>query len=432
MLRVSNIKISIDDDKSKILKLVLNKLKIKEKDLIKYHIFKESIDARKKGKIDFVYTVDVELKNEQSIIKKGLKDVVEVKQPNYIGVQHGSEKLQHRPVVVGSGPAGLFAALLLAQRGYNPLLLERGLDVDERTKDIKNFWNNRIFKNNSNVQFGEGGAGTFSDGKLTTRIKDIRCRKVLEELVNFGSPDEILYSHKPHVGTDILKNVVKNIREEIRVIRERDPAIHSDMEVFLYPSFKVMLHYRLAHKLYLKKHYFLARWVSQRGVRKTGIEIHPGAQIGKGLFIDHGNGVIIGETAILGDNVTLYQGVTLGGTGKEQGKRHPTVGNNVMISAGAKVLGSFTIGDNSKIGAGSVVLEEVPPGCTVVGVPGHVVKRDKQSLPQEDLDQVTLPDPVQEDITELKKTNAVLINRILELEENIKEIKRNMNSEKEI
>ena len=216
MLRVSNIKISIEDDKSKILKLVLNKLKIKEKDLIKYHIFKESIDARKKGKIDFVYTVDVELKNEQSIIKKGPKDVVEVKQPNYIGVQHGSEKLQHRPVVVGSGPAGLFAALLLAQRGYNPLLLERGLDVDERTKDINNFWNNRIFKNNSNVQFGEGGAGTFSDGKLTTRIKDIRCRKVLEELVNFGSPDEILYSHKPHVGTDILKNVVKNIREEIK------------------------------------------------------------------------------------------------------------------------------------------------------------------------------------------------------------------------
>ena len=216
MLRVSNIKISIDEDKSKILKLVLNKLKIKENELIKYHIFKESIDARKKGKIDFVYTVDVELKNEQKILKKGVKDVVEVKQPNYIGVQHGNIKMNHRPIIVGSGPAGLFAALLLAQRGYNPLLLERGLDVDERTKDINNFWNNRIFKNNSNVQFGEGGAGTFSDGKLTTRIKDIRCRKVLEELVNFGSPDEILYSHKPHVGTDILKNVVKNIREEIK------------------------------------------------------------------------------------------------------------------------------------------------------------------------------------------------------------------------
>lgn len=216
MLRVSNIKISIDDDKSKILKLVLNKLKIKENELIKYHIFKESVDARKKGKIDFVYTVDIELKNEQKILKKGIKDIVEVKHPHYVGVNHGSNKMNHRPIVVGSGPAGLFAALILAQRGYNPLLLERGLDVDERTKDINNFWNNRIFKNNSNVQFGEGGAGTFSDGKLTTRIKDIRCRKVLEELVNFGSPDEILYSHKPHVGTDILKNVVKNIREEIK------------------------------------------------------------------------------------------------------------------------------------------------------------------------------------------------------------------------
>ena len=216
MLRVSNIKISINDDKSKILKLVMNKLKIKENELIKYHIFKESIDARKKGKIDFVYTVDVEVKNEQKLLKNALKDVVEVKQPSYIDIKHGSNKMNYRPVVVGSGPAGLFASLLLAQRGYNPLLLERGLDVDERTKDINNFWNNRIFKNNSNVQYGEGGAGTFSDGKLTTRIKDVRCRKVLEELVNFGSPDEILYSHKPHVGTDILKNVVKNIREEIK------------------------------------------------------------------------------------------------------------------------------------------------------------------------------------------------------------------------
>ena len=128
--------------------------------------------------------------------------------------------------------------------------------------------------------------------------------------------------------------VISKIKEEIRIIRERDPAIHSSMEVLLYPSFKVMLHYRLAHKLYKKGHYFWARWISQRGVRKTGIEIHPGAQIGKGFFIDHGNGVIIGETAIIGDNVTLYQGVTLGGTGKEQGKRHPTIGNNVMISAG--------------------------------------------------------------------------------------------------
>lgn len=217
---------------------------------------------------------------------------------------------------------------------------------------------------------------------------------------------------------------IKNIKEEIEIIRERDPAIHSSMEVFLYPSFKVMLHYRLAHKLYLKKHYFLARYISQRGVRKTGIEIHPGAQIGKGFFIDHGNGVIIGETTVIGDNVTLYQGVTLGGTGKEHGKRHPTVGNNVMISAGAKVLGSFRIGDNSKIGAGSVVLSEVPENSTVVGVPGRVVKRYNQALPQETLNQTDLPDPVREDIVNLQKANSALTTRLLELEDELRLLKK--------
>ncbi len=184
-------------------------------------------------------------------------------------------------------------------------------------------------------------------------------------------------------GVDEM-GLIQNIREEIQIIKERDPAIHSSMEVFLYPSFKVMMHYRIAHKLYLKKHFFLARYISQRGVRKTGIEIHPGARIGKGLFIDHGNGVIIGETAVIGDNVTIYQGVTLGGTGKEHGKRHPTVEDNVMISAGAKVLGSFTIGANSKIGAGSVVLSEVPPwwgcrgvwsGATIRRCPGRILTR---------------------------------------------------------
>lgn len=216
---------------------------------------------------------------------------------------------------------------------------------------------------------------------------------------------------------------IKNIRNEIKVIRERDPAIHSDMEVFLYPSFKVMLSYRIAHKLYLNKHYFWARWISQKAVRKTGIEIHPGAQIGENFFIDHGNGVIIGETAIIGNNVTLYQGVTLGGTGKEHGKRHPTIGDNVMISAGAKVLGSFTIGENSKIGAGSVVLKEVPPNSTVVGVPGHVVKRNNEKLPREDMNQVDLPDPVAEDIKVLQHANSELINRILELEQEIKQLK---------
>ena len=217
---------------------------------------------------------------------------------------------------------------------------------------------------------------------------------------------------------------LKNIKNEIKVIRERDPAIHSDMEVFLYPSFKVMMHYRIAHKLYKQGHYFLARWVSQRGVRKTGIEIHPGAQIGENFFIDHGNGVIIGETAVVGNNVTLYQGVTLGGTGKEHGKRHPTIGDNVMISAGAKVLGSFTIGENSKIGAGSVVLEAVPPNCTVVGVPGRIVKRNNQKLVREDMNQVDLPDPVNEDIKALQHANSEMTNRIIELEREIKLLRK--------
>ena len=212
-------------------------------------------------------------------------------------------------------------------------------------------------------------------------------------------------------------SIIGNVKEEIRIIKERDPAIHSSLEVFLYPSFKVMLHYRIAHKLYCKRHYFLARWISQRAVRKTGIEIHPGATIGKGLFIDHGNGVIIGETTIIGDNVTLYQGVTLGGTGKEHGKRHPTIGNNVMISAGAKVLGSFTIGDNSKIGAGSVVLSEVPPNSTVVGVPGRAVRRNNLALPQESMNQTDLPDPVKEEIANLQKTNAELSARLSALEQ---------------
>lgn len=218
--------------------------------------------------------------------------------------------------------------------------------------------------------------------------------------------------------------MIGHIKNEIRVIRERDPAIHCAMEVFLYPSFKVMLHYRIAHKLYLKRHYFLARYISQRAVRKTGIEIHPGAEIGSGFFIDHGNGVIIGETSIVGNNVTLYQGVTLGGTGKECGKRHPTIEDNVMISAGAKVLGSFTIGANSKIGAGSVVLEEVPPNSTVVGVPGRVVKRNNINLPQDELDQIHLPDPVREDIQNLQKANSELTNRLLDMEQEIKDLKK--------
>lgn len=218
--------------------------------------------------------------------------------------------------------------------------------------------------------------------------------------------------------------LIQFIKEEIQVIQERDPAIKSPIEVILYPSFRVMLSYRRAHRLYQKGHFFRARRISQKAARKTGIEIHPGAQIGKGFFIDHGSGVIIGETTIIGDNVTLYQGVTLGGTGKETGKRHPTLRDNVMVSAGAKILGSFTIGENSKIGAGSVVLEEVPPDCTVVGVPGRIVKRDNKKVPRSDMDQVHLPDPVKEDLLALQRENSNLCNKVIELEQQIKELQR--------
>jgi serine O-acetyltransferase len=221
------------------------------------------------------------------------------------------------------------------------------------------------------------------------------------------------------------KGFIARYKEEFNVIKERDPAIKSIWEVLLYPSFKVMIKYRKAHKLYLKGHYFRARRISQKAARKTGIEIHHGATIGKGFFIDHGSGVVIGETTIIGDNVTLYQGVTLGGTGKECGKRHPTIGNNVMISVGAKVLGSFTVGDNSKIGAGSVVIEEVPPNCTVVGVPGRIVKQDNVKVPpRETMDQIHLPDPVKDDINVLKHENSELVSRLLELEDKVRELQK--------
>ncbi|MCR5626302.1 MAG: serine O-acetyltransferase [Lachnospiraceae bacterium] len=214
-------------------------------------------------------------------------------------------------------------------------------------------------------------------------------------------------------------------KEQVKIIRERDPAIHSNLEVLLYSSFWAIYWYRKAHKLYMNGHFFWARVLSQHAVRRTGIEIHPGAKIGSGFFIDHGAGVIIGETTIIGNNVTLYQGVTLGGTGKEHGKRHPTIEDNVMISTGAKVLGSFTIGANSKIGAGSVVLSEVPPYSTVVGVPGRVVKNTNPDyIPSKELNQTDLPDPIDDDICNLKYADAQITNHIIELEQQIRELKR--------
>lgn len=189
----------------------------------------------------------------------------------------------------------------------------------------------------------------------------------------------------------------KKLKEEIASIKDRDPAVRSALEVyFLYPSFKAVRSYRRAHWFHERGHFFIARWISQRCRHKTGIEIHPGAKIGKGLFIDHGAGVVIGETTEIGDYCTLYQNVTLGGTGKDVGKRHPTLGNNVLVGAGARVLGPMKIGDNSKIAANAVVLDEVPPNCTAVGVPARVVKRDGIRITNSDLDQIHIPDPVSE------------------------------------
>lgn len=170
------------------------------------------------------------------------------------------------------------------------------------------------------------------------------------------------------------------IKDQIKLIKKKDPAINSTMEVFLYPSFKVLIYYKIAHYFYMKKYYFIARYLSEKAKRKTGIEIHPGATIGKNLFIDHGVGVVIGETAIIGDNVTIFHGVTLGGVGDKKGKRHPTIGNNVLIGSGAKILGNIKIGNNVKIGANSVVLKDICNKVTVVGIPGNIVKIDGKKV----------------------------------------------------
>ena len=202
----------------------------------------------------------------------------------------------------------------------------------------------------------------------------------------------------------ILVAICREISEEVRAVKERDPAAKSNIEVLLlYSGVHAILAYRVSHKLYLSKHYFPARAVSQLARFVTGIEIHPGATIGKNFFIDHGAGVVIGETAEIGDNCTLYQGVTLGGTGKDTGKRHPTLGNNVMVGAGAKVLGPFRIGDNSKIAAGAVVLEEIPPDSTAVGIPARVVRRKgERTAPCNDMDQVHIPDPVAQELCRMR------------------------------
>jgi len=219
----------------------------------------------------------------------------------------------------------------------------------------------------------------------------------------------------------------KTLKEEIQVVFERDPAARSVWEIiFCYPGFHAIINHRIAHWFYKHRIFFVARLISHLSRFFTGIEIHPGAKIGRNFFIDHGMGVVIGETAEVGDNVTIYQGVTLGGTGKEKGKRHPTIGDNVVISAGAKVLGSFTVGDNVKIGGGSVVLKSVPPGCTVVGVPGRIVVRDGARVVdgkmEVDLEHHLLPDPIAD-------TLAAMQERIDQLESRLEEYIRKENED---
>ncbi|SDL26902.1 serine O-acetyltransferase [Natronincola ferrireducens] len=219
-----------------------------------------------------------------------------------------------------------------------------------------------------------------------------------------------------------MRNFFKTIQEDINAIFERDPAAKTVLEVLLcYPGLHAILIHRISHLLYKKGFVVLPRLISNIARFLTGIEIHPGAKIGRKIFIDHGTGVVIGETTEIGDNVTIYQGATLGGTGKDKGKRHPTIGNNVVISCGAKVLGPFKVGDNSKVGSGSVVLKEVPPNCTVVGVPGQIVIKESRRIgtihDEIDLEHGKLPDPIVQELNCLQK-------RIIELEKKIIEMER--------
>lgn len=212
-----------------------------------------------------------------------------------------------------------------------------------------------------------------------------------------------------------------NLRYDIKAIRDRDPAARNGAEVFfLYSGLHAVIYHRIAHWFFKRNMKFIARWVSQHARHKTGIEIHPGATIGKGLLIDHGMGVVIGETAVVGDNCTIYQGVTLGGTGKHTGKRHPTIGNNVMVGSGAKVLGPFTVGDNAKIAAGAVVLDTVPENATAVGVPARIIYTGdaKKKTVCNDLDQIHIPDPVSQELCKLYR-------RIDNLEKQLEEAKAN-------
>lgn len=270
----------------------------------------------------------------------------------------------------------------------------------------------------------------FSEAAMS--VRKIKKRRIENRIKKDAEPDFIGYINaelaelakrsvktvkQAHVGA---KALCRSIREDVNAVRERDPAARSNLEVLLlYSGVHALIAHRIAHGLYLREHYFSARAISQLSRAITGIEIHPGATIGKGLMIDHGMGVVIGETTVIGDNCTIYQGVTLGGTGKDTGKRHPTLGNNVMVGAGAKVLGPFNIGDNTKIAANAVVLKEIPESSTAVGIPARVVRREGVKI-ENDLDQIHVPDPVAQEIRRLE-------SRLAELEAELEQIK-NKNS----
>lgn len=209
----------------------------------------------------------------------------------------------------------------------------------------------------------------------------------------------------------------RTLKEDLDAVMARDPAARSRLEVyFLYSGFKAVRAHRRANWCFRHNLKFLARWISQRSRRKTGIEIHPAAKIGRGLFIDHGMGVVIGETTEIGDNCTLYQNVTCGGTGKDHGKRHPTLGNNVLVGAGAKVLGPFTVGDNARVAAGAVVLSEVPPNATAVGVPARVVRIEGKKVETRELDQIHVADPVSMELCRLRSQLERMQNQLNEWE----------------
>lgn len=232
-------------------------------------------------------------------------------------------------------------------------------------------------------------------------VEKVKEKKLQQQLITAAK----VYSRRVKSGAKFL---ARSVKEDVAAVRERDPAARSNAEVLLlYSGVHALIAHRVAHGLYKKEHYFSARAISQVAKMITGIEIHPGATIGKGLMIDHGTGVVIGETAEIGDNCTIYQGVTLGGTGKDVGKRHPTLGNNVMVGAGAKVLGPFYIGDNTKIAANAVVLEEIPENCTAVGIPAKIVRREGVRV-NNDLDQIHIPDPVAQELRRLEDKLSAL------------------------